>query len=58
MKSDLNIKIDESKCSDNCNGNNKQKCGGFWANSIYETGIESKYLNLDIISLFIIQIFQ
>lgn len=35
-------KLGEGKCNTPCRGNPSQMCGGTWANSVYETGNESK----------------
>lgn len=34
--------LTEDKCNTSCHGNPGQMCGGEYANSVYETGIESK----------------
>ena len=37
---DLSLKLeDDSVCNKNCPGNSSQKCGGFWKNSVYLTGL-------------------
>lgn len=34
-------KLEESKCELACAGNAAEKCGGYWANSVYSTGIKA-----------------
>lgn len=41
-KPKTNPKLTEDICNMPCHGNASQICGGHWANSVYETGNESK----------------
>jgi hypothetical protein len=33
-------KLDDSNCQTPCAGNHDESCGGWWANSVYSTGVK------------------
>lgn len=54
MNPTLNKEVPEARCNMKCTGNRTQTCGGTWANSVYETGVESNSQNSDEISQMVI----
>ncbi|XP_063706009.1 xylosyltransferase oxt-like [Culicoides brevitarsis] len=46
-RADKYPKLAEKECGKVCPGNATQMCGGLWANSVYETGVEIFVIKAD-----------